>query len=120
MDQDGWDIRVYETRDGEIPVQEFLDALLAKKAQKVLRDIDVLETYGPRWGMPHVRSLPGGMYELRTEHSSDIFRTFFFHWQHTVLVLTNGYQKKSQKMDRQEFERAQRYREDWLQRHGGT
>ena len=111
-------IRVYEARDGEIPVQEFLDALLAKKAQKVLRlrDLDVLETHGPRWGMPHVRSLPGGMYELRTEHGSDIFRTFVGHWQHTVLVLT----KWVSKMDRQEFERVQRYREDWLQRYGGT
>ena len=93
MDQDGWDIRVYEAGDGGIPVQEFLDALPVKKAQKVLRDIDVLETYGLRWGMPHVRSLPGGMYELRTEHGSDIFRTFFFHWKHTVLVLTMGIRK---------------------------
>ena len=65
-------------------------------------------------------SLPGGMYELGTEHGSDIFRTFLFHWKHTVLVLTNGYQKKSLKMDTHEFERAQRYREDWLQRSGGT
>lgn len=48
MDQDGWDIRVYEAGDGGIPVQEFLDALPVKKAQKVLRDIDVLETYGLR------------------------------------------------------------------------
>lgn len=118
MDIGRWDVRVYRMADGSMPVQEFLDALPVKKAQKILRDIDVLETYGPRWGMPHVRPMPQRMYELRTEHGSDIFRMFFFHWHHTVLVLTNGYQKKSPKMDTHEFERAKRYRDDWVQRGG--
>lgn len=115
----GWETIVYEAEDGKVPVQDFLDSLPLKKAQKVLRDIEVLETYGPQWGMPHVRSLSDGMYELRTEHGSDIFRTFFFHWHDTVLVLTSGYHKKSQKMDSREFERAMRYRDDWLRRKGG-
>ncbi len=62
--------------------------------------------------------MPQGMYELCTEHGSDIFRMFFFHGHHTVLVLTNGYQKKSPKMNTHEFERAKRYRDDWVQRGG--
>lgn len=119
MDKLEWETIPYETEDGEKPVQGFLDSLPEKKAQKVLRDIEVLEAFGPRWGMPHVRSLPDGMFELRTEHGSDIFRTFFFQWHHTVLVLTSGYHKKSQKLDEREFERAKRYRDDWLWRKGG-
>ena len=119
MDKFEWETVEYKTEDWETPVRAFLDSLPLKKAQKVLRDIEVLETFGPRWGMPHVRSLSDGMYELRTEHGSDIFRTFFFHWHDTVLVLTSGYYKKSQKLDSREFERAKRYRDDWLRRKGG-
>lgn len=118
MDNLQWETIAYQTQDGKIPVKEFLDSLPAKKADKVTRDLEVLEQFGPRWGEPHVEHIEGGIYELRTKHGSDIFRTFFFRWHNTILVLTNGYYKKSQKMDQREFNRAKSYRDDWLSRKG--
>lgn len=114
-----WETIPYEASDGMIPVYVFLDSLPSKKAAKVLRDIQVLESYGPTWGMPHVGPLPEGMYELRTVQGSDIFRTFFFPWRRTALVLTSGYVKKSQELDKREFDRAKRYRDEWLKRKDG-
>ncbi|WP_216830751.1 type II toxin-antitoxin system RelE/ParE family toxin [Alkalihalobacterium elongatum] len=118
MDNLQWETIEYTKEDGVVPVYEFLDTLPTKKANKVTEDIEKLERFGPRWGMPHVDHIEENIYELRTKHGSDIFRTFFFIWHHTVLVLTNGYYKKGQKMDPREFKRAKSYRDDWIERHG--
>lgn len=118
MDNLRWETLEYTTENGQCPVDLFFESLSDKQAAKIARDVQLLKRYGTRWGMPHVRSLPDGMYELRTKHGSNIFRTFFFRWHDTVLVLTSGYYKKSQKMDMREFKQAKRLRDDWLKRKG--
>ena len=44
-----------------------------------------------------------GLYEIRVRHGSDIFRIFCFFDQHKLIILLNGFQKKSQKTPRQEI-----------------
>lgn len=113
-----WETIEYIKPNGEVPIVEYLQTLTPKHEAKVLRSIQLLENFGPKIGMPHVRPLEDGIYELRTQFSSNIFRTLFFHWHDNKLVLTHGFTKKTQKTPPQEIERAKQYRDDYLERKG--
>jgi phage-related protein len=66
---------------------------------------------------PLTASLEGSsLMELRVGRT-DIARVFFFFRPNREIVCTNGYIKKSQKLDPKEVARAERYRADWEQRH---
>lgn len=54
------------------------------------------------------------MFELRVGRT-DIARVFF--QPNQEIVCTNGYVKKSQKVDPGELARAERYKADWERRH---
>lgn len=119
MDNLNWEVTDYITKENKSPVEEFLDSLPAKAARKAQDDIDLLQRFGPRWGYPHVEYFKKEkIYELRIKHSSNIYRIFFFNWKGTILLLTHGFVKKSQKTPKREIERAIRIRNDWLNRKG--
>ncbi|HHW39361.1 MAG TPA: type II toxin-antitoxin system RelE/ParE family toxin [Bacillales bacterium] len=113
-----WETIEYMKPNGEIPIVDYLQSLPPKHEAKVVRSIQLLEEFGPEIGMPHVRTLDDGIFELRTKFSSNIFRSLFFHWYDNKLVLTHGFTKKTQKTPTQEIDRAKRYREDFIQRKG--
>jgi phage-related protein len=47
-----------------------------------------------------------GLYEIRVQLASDIFRIFCFFDQEQLVVLANGFQKKTQKTPKKEIEMA--------------
>lgn len=47
-----------------------------------------------------------GLYEIRVQQGSDIFRIFCFFDQGELVVLMNGFQKKDQKTPKKEIEKA--------------
>ena len=47
-----------------------------------------------------------GLYEIRVEVSSNIFRIFAFFDEGNLVVLGNGFQKKTQKTPKREIEKA--------------
>jgi phage-related protein len=49
-----------------------------------------------------------GIYEVRVEVGSDIFRVFCFFDKGKLVVLANGFQKKTQKTPQNEIEQAER------------
>jgi len=54
-----------------------------------------------------------GLYEIRVQQGGDIFRIFCFFDHEQLVVLANGYQKKSQKIPKQEIKKAQKIKEDY-------
>jgi phage-related protein len=109
----------YETENGEKPLVEFLESLrgrndpLHKLVVAGLRKLKNRDNHGP----PLTASLEGSsLMELRVGRT-DIARVFFFFRPNREIVCTNGYIKKSQKLDPKEVARAERYRADWEQRH---
>ena len=48
------------------------------------------------------------IYELRIKLGSDICRLFYFHWKGTIYVITSGYMKKTDKLDKREIEKAEK------------
>ena len=55
-----------------------------------------------------------GLYEVRVEVGSNIFRIFSFFDKGNVVVLGNGFQKKSQKTPKQEIKIALKIMEEYL------
>ena len=60
----------------------------------------VPETY-----LRHIENT-NGLYEIRVQLGSDIFRIFCFFDQGQLVILANGFQKKTQKTPNQEIELA--------------
>jgi len=112
-------ILFYRTADGKCPVQEFLDALPGKVAQKVTWVLRLLEDL-ERIPAIYFKKLIGTeeIWECRIQFGSDIYRVFCFFDSHSVVILTHGFEKKSMKTPRQEIERAETYRCDYLNRKG--
>ncbi|OLY93483.1 Phage derived protein Gp49-like [Cnuella takakiae] len=54
-----------------------------------------------------------GLYEIRVQAASDIFRIFCFFDEGKFVVLANGFQKKTQKTPKQEIERALKIKSEY-------
>ncbi|MBP6127747.1 MAG: type II toxin-antitoxin system RelE/ParE family toxin [Flavobacterium sp.] len=65
----------------------------------------VPETY-----LKHIENTDG-LYEIRVKQGSDIYRIFCFFDDEKLIVLANGFQKKSQKTPNQEIEKAIKLKE---------
>ncbi|WP_305151911.1 type II toxin-antitoxin system RelE/ParE family toxin [uncultured Dubosiella sp.] len=111
-----YEIIFYETKDGECPVQDFLNSLSPKLLAKTLRTIDLLETNGPFLREPYSKSLDGTIFELRTKQGSNITRILYFFIVGKKIILTNGFVKKTQKTPKKEFERAKKLKADYERR----
>jgi phage-related protein len=55
-----------------------------------------------------------GLYEIRVEHSNNIFRIFCCFDKGKIVVLLNGYQKKSNKTSSQEIELANKLMKEYF------
>ena len=54
-----------------------------------------------------------GLYEIRVQIGSDIFRIFCFFDEGKLIVLANGFQKKSQKTPKSEIEKALKIKKEY-------
>jgi len=56
-----------------------------------------------------------GLYEIRIEFESNIFRIFCCFDEGNLVILFNGFQKKTQKTPKKEIERAERIKEEYFE-----
>lgn len=110
-------ITFYKTAEGKCPIQDFLDSLSGKAAQKVtwvlklIEDFDIVPS-------SYFKKLTGTeeIWECRISFSSNTYRILCFFVNNSVVVLTHGFTKKSQKTPKTEIERAEAYRRDFFKR----
>ena len=55
-----------------------------------------------------------GLYEIRIEYQSNIYRIFCCFDEGKLVVLFNGFQKKTQKTPKEEIERAMRLKNEYF------
>ena len=55
-----------------------------------------------------------GIYEVRVEVGSDIYRVFSFFDEDKVIILINGFQKKAQKTPKNEISLAEKLRKEYF------
>ena len=87
---------------------DFLRAQRPKVVEKIiqtLRMIEVLERI-PATYLKHIEG-SDGLFEIRVQFASDIFRVFCFFDDGKLVVLLSGFQKKTQKTPQAEIKRAE-------------
>ena len=95
--------------------KEFLATLTEKEIQKVKYVLSLLET-DDRVPVKFIKSIRDGLYELRIEYNSNIYRIFFyFLTRGKIVVLFNGFQKKTQKTPKSEIEKALKIKEEYYE-----
>ncbi len=55
-----------------------------------------------------------GLFEIRVKVKSDIFRIFCFFDEGKLVILLNGFQKKSQKLPRKELIKAEKLKNEYF------
>jgi phage-related protein len=111
------EIQFYRTAAGACPVEEFLDSLNAKQAQKVLWVLKAVQEL-PRVPKQYFKKLEGtdDLWEVRAEFGGDAFRLLGFWHAGRLVIVTNGFVKKSQKTPEREIALAELRKCDYLSR----
>ncbi len=110
----GFTIEYVELPNGRIPAREFIDSLDDKTAARVDAFVERLRIFGNRMEGKFVKKLTGDIFELRVKQFDRIFRILFFYQPGMLIVITSGFQKKSQKTPAAEIARAERLKKLWL------
>jgi phage-related protein len=110
-------IEFYTTLDGKSPIQDFLDTLPSRLAQKVLWTFKLAEEI-PRVPEQYFKKLAGTdeLWEIRV-HSGHYAVRFLGFWKEgNLIILTNGFIKKTQKTPQKEIATATQRKSDYLSR----
>ena len=85
-----------------------------KVKAKIVWTFDLIEAIEkvPETYLKHIENTDG-IYEIRVQLGSDIFRIFCFFDQGQIVVLENGFQKKTQKTSKQEIDKAIKIKKEY-------
>ena len=85
--------------------EDFMGKLTDKEQQKVDYLLTLLRTQD-RLPIKFIKLIRDGVYELRIEYNSNIYRVFFIFDEDKIVVLFNGFHKKTQKTPQNEITKA--------------
>jgi phage-related protein len=89
-----------------------LDSSIQEKIEYVFKVIRTMDRI-PQKFLTHIEGTDG-LYEIRIKESSDIYRVFCCFDAGRIVILFNGFQKKSQKTPRKEIDKALRINQDYF------
>jgi phage-related protein len=94
---------------------EFFSKQRQKAKDKIIWTFDLIEELQrvPETYLKHLENTDG-LYEIRIQMGSDIFRIFRFFDQGQLVVLANGFQKKTQKIPKKEIDKALKIKEEYF------
>jgi phage-related protein len=76
---------------------------------KFLWITDLIKEFGPAdVGMPHIKALGNGLFEIRAKGDEGLGRAFFCSMKGKIVVVLNGFIKKSQKTPPKEMALARK------------
>ena len=95
--------------------EEFLNKQTQKVKDKIIWTFLLIEEVEkvPETYLKHLVGTDG-LYEIRVQIGSDIFRIFCFFDEGKLVVLANGFQKKTQKTPKKEIEKALKIKEEYF------
>ncbi len=95
--------------------ERFFQEQPRKVQDKIIKVLDILETV-ERVPSSYLKYMEGtnGLFEIRVQLASDIFRIFCCFDGNRLVVLFSGFQKKTQKTPQREIDRAVRIMNDYF------
>ena len=94
-----WDFYEEQNKD----VQKKIDWVV-----KLIEEVRIV----PEKYFKHIESTDG-LYEIRVQAGSDIYRIFSFFDEGNLIILLNGFQKKSDRTPKGEIDRAEKLRKEY-------
>ncbi|MBF4508330.1 type II toxin-antitoxin system RelE/ParE family toxin [Flavobacterium sp. JLP] len=93
---------------------EFFVKQKEKVQQKIVWTINLIEELDriPETYLKFIENTDG-LYEIRIQQGNDIFRIFCFFDEGKLVVLANGFQKKTQKTPKKEIKKALKIRTEY-------
>ncbi len=93
---------------------EFFIKQREKVQDKITWTLDLIEQLEkvPETYLKHIENTEG-LFEIRVKQGSDIFRIFCFFDRGKLIVLANGFQKKTQKTPRKEIDKALKIKQEY-------
>jgi len=98
-----WSVTFFNDR-----VEADIRALPAGFVARFIRYAERMELFGPDLGMPHTRSMGGGLFELRIKAAEGIARVFYCTVIDRRIVFLHSFVKKAEKTPPKELEIARR------------
>ena len=94
--------------------EKFYDNQTMKVQRKILWTLKIIEDIDriPEIYLKYLKNT-SGLYEIRVQVGSNIFRIFCFFDINNIVVIGHGFQKKSQKTPKQQIERAEQIRKEY-------
>lgn len=107
----------YRTDSGYCPVEEFLDSISSKHAQKVtwvLRIVEELDVVPKQYFKKLIST--DDLWEIRIQFGNSIFRILGFLDSQNIIILNHAFTKKSQKIPQREIKIAEERKKDYFRR----
>lgn len=94
--------------------EDFLVQQPIKVQDKIFKILEVIETL-ERIPKNYLKQISGtnGLYEARIQLGTDIWRVFCFFDKGRLVILLNGFQKKTQKTPKKEIEKAKQLMKEY-------
>jgi len=94
--------------------ESFFKEQKQKVKDKIIWTFDLIEELQrvPETYLKHIENTDS-LFEIRIQQRSDIFRIFCFFDQGQLVVLANGFQKKTQKTPKKEIEKALKIKKEY-------
>ncbi len=110
-------VNFYKSSSGKSPIADFLDSLSGKQVQKIIWVLEIIEESRivPKQYFKKLVNTDD-IWEVRVISSSNIFRLLGFFDEGNLVVLTNGFVKKTQKTPTKEIKLAEKRKKDYLKR----
>jgi phage-related protein len=107
-------IEYVELPNGRVPAREFVDGLDDRAAARIDAFIERLRVYGNQMQGKFVKKLTDHIFELRVKQFDWIFRILYFYQPGMLIVITSGFQKKTEQTPPGEIARAEQLRKLWI------
>ena len=92
--------------------KEFMASLDEKTRIKINQGLLLLATQ-PQVSSKFVKHIRDGLFELRSDWNGNIYRVFFIFDKGNIVVLFNGFQKKTQKTPNSEIKKALKIKDEY-------
>jgi len=96
--------------------EKFYDEQTEKVQRKIIWTLKVIEEIDriPEVYFKHIKNTTG-IYEIRVQVGSNIYRIFCFFDLDNLVVIGHGFQKKSQKTPKQQIEKAEQIKREYYE-----
>jgi len=110
-------VNFYQTEEGRCPVQDFFNSLPGKVGKKVVWVLKLIEDLEmiPSTYFKKLEATED-IWECRVQFGSNTYRLLGFFSEDATFMLTHGFSKKSQKTPKNEIERAEAYKKNFVRR----